>query len=355
MKTAYLSSSFFALNSKISFTYFAISINIGEIIRRQVAILMIALFIGSITPILAQEKVTVSGSTTVLPLGEAAAEVFNSEQREYEASVTGGGTGAGITGIADGRFDIAMASREVTADEISRYGNKFQGNLIGYDGIVIIVSKSIYDAGVTNLSTEQVKGIYSGEIDNWKDVGGPDEEIFVVSREQGSGTSDTFNEDIMGSRSAETPGVDTVTLGSAEAKTAIAGNDKGIGYVGYSYAEGGNVRAVALDGIAPSVDNIRNGTYGLSRDLYFYTYGGPKPGARAFTDFVLSSEGQMIAQENGFIPVAEITEAAPPAAGTSERREGSPAQPTQSQPGFEVILALTCLLAVSYLAARIRS
>lgn len=320
----------------------------GEIIIKLITILIIALLIGSIVPALAQEKVTISGSTTVLPLGEAAAEVFNSEQKEYQASVTGGGTGAGITGIAEGRSDIAMASREVTSDEIARYGNKFQENLVGYDGIVIIVSKQIYDAGVTNLSKEQVKAIYSGKIGNWKEVGGLDKEIFVVAREQGSGTRDTFDEDIMGNRSAETPGVDAVTLGSAEAKTAVAGNDAGIGYVGYSYAEGGNVRAVALDRVMPSVDTIRNGTYELSRDLYFYTFGDPKPGAKAFTDFVLSPEGQMIAQENGFIPVTEIAEATPEVE-QAKQGEEAPSQPAKSQPGFEVILALVSLLAVFYL------
>jgi phosphate transport system substrate-binding protein len=318
---------------------------------------MIALFMGSIAPSLAQEKVTVSGSTTVLPLGEIAAEAFNAKQNEYQVSVTGGGTGAGVTGIAEGRFDIAMASREVTPDEMAKYGNQFQENLIGYDGVVIIVSKPIYDAGVTNLSTEQVKEIYSGEIVNWNQVGGPDEEIFVVAREQGSGTRDTFNEDIMGNKSAETPGVDAVTLGSAEAKTAIAGNDKGIGYLGYSYAEGGNVEALALDEIMPSIDTIRNGTYGLSRNLYFYTYGCPKPGAKALIDVVLRPEVQMMAQENGFIPVsevavAEITEEAAPVAEQAEQREEAPAE---SQPGFEMILALVSLLAVSYLAAGRRS
>lgn len=326
-------------------------------ISKLITVLMIALFMGLILPALAQEKVTVSGSSTVLPLGEAAAEAFNALQQEYQVAVTGGGTGAGVTGISEGRFDIAMASREVTADEIAKYGSNFQENLIGYDGIVIIVSKPIYDAGVANLSTAQVKGIYSGEIVNWNQVGGPDEEIFVVAREQGSGTRDTFNEDIMGNRTVETPGVDTVTLGSAEAKTAVAGNDKGIGYVGYSYAEGGNVEAVALDGIMPSIETIRNGTYGLSRNLYFYTYGDPKPGPKAFIDFVLSPEGQMIAQENGFIPVseiavAEITEEAAPVAEQAEKREEAPAE---SQPGFEMILALVSLLAVSYLAAGRRS
>jgi phosphate transport system substrate-binding protein len=349
LKIAYLPSLFFAPVLKISFTSLAIAVDIGEIIRKLITILVIALFIGSIIPALAQEKVTVSGSTTVLPLGEAAAEVFNSEQKEYQASVTGGGTGAGITGIAEGRFDIAMASRAVTSDEVAKYGNKFQENLVGYDGIVMIVSKPIYDAGVVDLSTEQIKEIYSGKIDNWKAVGGPDEEIFVVAREQGSGTRDTFNEDIMGNKSAETPGVDAVTLGSAEAKTAVAGNDRGIGYVGYSYAEGGNVEAVALDGVMPSVETIKSGTYGLSRDLYFYTYGDPKPGAKAFTDFVLSPEGQMIAQENGFIPITEITEATPEVE-QAKQGEEAPAQPAQSQPGFEALLGLVSLMAVSYLA-----
>lgn len=84
-----------------------------------------------------------------------------------------------------------------------KFGDKFQENLIGYDGIVIAVSREICDAGVTSLSKEQVEEIYAGEIDNWEELDGPDEEILVISREQGSGTRDTFNEEIMGDESAE--------------------------------------------------------------------------------------------------------------------------------------------------------
>ncbi len=318
-------------------------------------VLVIYLFLGLIAPSLAQEKVTVSGSSTVLPLGEAAAEAFNAQQQKYQVSVTGGGTGAGITSVAENRNDIAMASREVTADEKNKYGDKFQEFPIGYDGIVIVVSKPLYDAGITNLTKDQVKKIYGGEIKNWKDLGGPDAEIYVVSREQGSGTRDTFDEDIMGNRTAEVPGVNTVALGSAEVKTAVAGSDKAIGYLGYSYAEGGNVGTVALDGVKPTAESIKDGSYELARKLYFYTYGDPKPGAKAFIDFVLRPEGQKIAAENGFIPMTNVSTAT----ATTEEKAASPAgkeEPSASkaQPGFETALAVLSMAAVSYAAIRRR-
>ena len=181
------------------------------------------MIVGAIctTMVMAKETVRVSGSTTVLPLAEGGAEAFNGEQSDYQVLVTGGGTGVGMKNIAEGNSDIAMASREVTAEEKSNFGDKFQENLVGYDGIVIGVSKQIYDAGVTALTKDQVKKIYSGETTNWKDLGGPDSEILVVAREQGSGTRDTFNEDIMDDKKAETPGVNTVAGSNAEIRTAL--------------------------------------------------------------------------------------------------------------------------------------
>ncbi len=294
---------------------------------------------------------TVSGSTTVLPLGEAAAEAFNAQQKTYEVTITGGGTGAGITAIAEGRSDIAMASREVTADEKSKYGDKFKEFEVGLDGIVIAVSKQVYDSGVKGLTKDQVKGIYAGEIKNWKDLGGPDEEIYAIAREQGSGTRDSFNEIIMGSTKVETPGVSTVAMGSAEVKTAIAGSNNAIGYLGFSYM-GGNIEAIALDGVMPSIQSIKDGSYELHRHLYFYTLGEPKPGAKAFIDFVLSPVGQRIAQENGFIPVANVTvsEVAPAGQINQTPSEGKPATEQKKQPGFELSTAIISLFAISYIA-----
>ena len=273
--------------------------------KKLISALLIALIVGAIgvSMVNAKETVTVSGSTTVLPLAEAGAEAFNGAQSDNQVLVTGGGTGVGIKNIAEGNSDIGMASREVTADEKSQFGDKFKENLVGYDGIVIAVSKQIYDAGVTSMTNDQLKKIYSGETKNWKDLGGPDSEILVVAREQGSGTRDTFNEDIMGKKSAETPGVNTVAGSNAEIRTALTGSNKAIGYLGFSYAEDGAVGVITMDGVKPTAETIKKGDYELARKLYFYTFGDAKPGAQAFIDFMVGADGQKVAEEYGFVPL----------------------------------------------------
>jgi phosphate transport system substrate-binding protein len=273
------------------------------VIRKIIIISLIALSVAFILlwPTSAKD-VTISGSSTVMPLAEAAAEVFNLEQHQYVVSVTAGGTGAGILGIAERKYDIAMASRALTGDEKQRFGSNFREFKVGLDGISLVVSEKIYQAGVKSLSREQIRKIYSGVITNWKQVGGPDEEIYVISREEGSGTRDDFNEAVLGNRTAETSGVDTVANSGAEVKTAISGSDNAIGYLGFNYLGSGGVRAIAFDGIPPSYENIKLGIYELKRQLYFYTFGDPTPGAKAFIDFVKGPEGQKIAAEEGFIP-----------------------------------------------------
>jgi len=273
------------------------------IITKNAAIMAFALVLISISPACGLAKeVTVTGSSTVMPLAEAAAEAFNVNQHEYMVTVTAGGTGAGITGIAERKFDIAMASREITADEKRMYGDSFQEFELGLDGICIAVSERIYQSGVRSLSAEQVRAVYSGNITNWKDLGGPDEDIYVICREEGSGTRDAFNEEIFGRRDADTPGADTVAMGSAEVKTAIAASDKAIGYLGFSYM-GNGVQAISFNGIIPSRDNIKLDFYELHRHLSLYTFGDPSPGARAFIEYLQGPDGQRIAWEQGFIPV----------------------------------------------------
>jgi phosphate transport system substrate-binding protein len=197
------------------------------------------------------------------------------------------------------------------------------------------------------LSKEQVKNIYFGKIDNWKDVDGPDSQIYVVGREPGSGTRDTFNEIIFGNTTVETLGVDTVALGSAEVKTAIAGSDKGIGYLGFSYAEGEDIRALALDGVFPTVDDIKGRSYQLSRRLYLYSYESPSPGAMSFIEFVQSPTGQEIAQENGFIPAFSVSyEGGDRAENESQNVNESATTDFRQQPGFEAAWALVSILAV---------
>ena len=271
-------------------------------ITKIIIILLVCLSFASLSLCEAlPEDVTVMGSSTVMPLAEASAEEFNVGQRDYLVSVTAGGTGAGILGIVERKYDIAMASRAITAEEKQRFGDRFQEFKIGMDGISVAVSDEIHQDGVKDLNREQVKQIYTGEITNWKEVGGPDKDIYVISREYGSGTRDDFNEAVMKDIKAETPGVDTVAYSGAEVKTAISGSDRAIGYVGFNYL-GGGVQGIAFDGIVPSYENIKLDIYELKRDLYFYTFGDPSPGARAFIDFVMGPEGQRIAAEEGFIP-----------------------------------------------------
>jgi len=273
--------------------------------RKLLSILIMALILGAAgtTMVSAKETVRVSGSTTVLPLAEGGAEAFNADQSDYQVIVTGGGTGVGIKNIVEGNSEIGMASREVTSDEIDQFGDKFEENMIGYDGIVIAVSKEIYDSGVTALTKDQVKKIYDGEIDNWKNLGGPDEQILVVAREQGSGTRDTFNEDIMGDKKTETPGVNTVAGSNAEIRTALTGSDSAIGYLGFSYAEDGAVGVITLDSVTPTKETIKDGSYELARKLYFYTFGDATKGAQTFIEFMTGADGQKVAEEYGFVPL----------------------------------------------------
>ena len=275
-------------------------------VKNKLLILLLAIFLVAAYSDAKEVKVAVSGSSTVMPLAGLAAEEFNMLQDKYHVSVTSGGTGVGIVDVAEGRSDIAMASREVQLAERQRYETpsvKFMEFVVGFDAICLVVSPDIYDSGVTSLTKDEVKQIYVGDITNWEELGGPDMEIFVIGRKPGSGTRDTFNEIILGSKEAESPGVTIDAWDSSEAKTAIRGSDSAIGYMGYSYVMKGDVDVVSLDGISPTIENIKNETYPLARKLYFYTVGDPNPGAKAFLDYVLSPDGQKIALENGFIPI----------------------------------------------------
>jgi phosphate transport system substrate-binding protein len=271
--------------------------------RTTICVLLIALAIvavGAVT-VDAVDTVLISGSTTILPLAEAGAEAFNDEQSNYTVVVTGGGTYVGIENLAKGKSDIAMASNKVAELKVISSGYKFNEIPIGHDGIVIVVSKQIYDAGVTSVTKDQVKKIYSGEINNWKDLGGFDEQIMVVAREDGSGTRDIFNEYILGKKTATMPSKCVVAESNEEMKQHITKNKTAIGYLGFSYLENGLVGVITLDDVKPTAENINDGRYELARDLYFYTYGDVKPGAQAFIDFMRGPEGKKIAGAHGFV------------------------------------------------------
>jgi phosphate transport system substrate-binding protein len=273
--------------------------------RMPICVLLIVLAIAAVGIVMADamDFIRISGSTTVLPLAQAGAEAFNGEQSNFTVAITGGGTYAGIENLAKGKSDIAMASNNVVELKVISSGDKFNEIPIGHDGIAIVVSRQIYDSGVTSLTRDRVRKIYSEEIDNWKDLGGPDEQIMVVAREEGSGTRDIFNEYILGRKTATMPSKCVVAESNEEMRQLIIENKTAIGYLGFSYSEDGMVGVIALDGVKPTAETIKNGSYELSRDLYFYTYGDAKPGALAFIDFMIGPKGRKIAEAHGFVPL----------------------------------------------------
>jgi phosphate transport system substrate-binding protein len=252
-------------------------------------------------------RLNISGSTTVMPLVEACARAFSETHPELWISVEGSGSGAGIVDLGEGLSDLAMSSRRITPEERASYetpGKTFRELMVGYDGVCIVVSDRVYRSGVEDLRRDQIKDIYTGTINNWKDVGGPDHDIYVLSRIPGSGTRDVFDQVILGVDEVEIASIRSGISGNMDIVNAVIDVDWAIGYVGYSYVQEYDLNAVMLDGIAPTAENITNGSYPLARGLYLCTFADPIPQADEFIDFVRGPEGQKVAVGMGFIPLA---------------------------------------------------
>lgn len=242
--------------------------------------------------------ITIKGSSTVLPVAETCAEEFNKLHSDIKVTVAGGGSSLGIKSVANGEADIGSASREVKQSEIDQYDDIFIDHVIALDGVAVIVSKTIYNAGITDITLDQLKGIYDGSISNWQTLGGPDEEIFVNEREEGSGTRDTFMEIV----DLEETNADKANSANSEVKQAVSGSEKAIGYVGLGYVSD-QTPALKINGVKPSAATIKDGSYPISRSLHMYTKGEATGAVKEFLDFVMGSEGQAFVEEEGFISI----------------------------------------------------
>ncbi|MFW6048067.1 MAG: phosphate ABC transporter substrate-binding protein, partial [Candidatus Natronoplasma sp.] len=196
-----------------------------------------------------------------------------------------------------GTLDIGMASRPISPEEKDKIPN-VKEHAVGKDGIAIIVSKTLYEEGLTGLTQEEVKDIYSGDITNWKEVGGPDEDTYVVERADTSGTYGVFM-NLMG---LEETAADSTQPENADVQRTVAGSDYAIGYVGMGYIQD-DAPAVKLDGADPTFGNVADESYPLFRELYMYTDGEPEGGTAEFLDFVMGERGQEIVEEEGFVPL----------------------------------------------------
>lgn len=227
---------------------------------------------------------------------EKESERFEQLNPQVNVQINQLGSSAGIKDAINGTVEIGMSSRDLKNEEKSHGLVEAE---IAIDGMAIITSK---DNKIDSLKLSQIRDIYTGKIRNWKDVGGKDSEIVVVSTEEGSGTRDVFQK-IVGYTSEELINNAIIGDGSGNIKTTVAGNNHAIGFISFEYLDD-SVNKVKIDGIEPNAENVKYNKYKLARTfLLVYKEEYLKENGNKLIDFVLSEEGQNIVEENGLIRI----------------------------------------------------
>jgi len=248
----------------------------------------------------AAETVVIKGSTTVLPITQAVLEAYMKANKEVQISLSGGGSGEGIKALLDKTCDIANSSREIKKEEISlaqSRGIKPLAHVVAFDALTPIVHPK---NKVKSLSIDQLSQIYQGKITNWKEVGGDDLKIIVISRDSSSGTFESWDHFVM-KKNKVTPRAQMLASSGAVV-TAIAKNRYAISYVGMGYLNK-SVKALEVDGVKASAETALSKEYPLSRELYMYTDDEPQGETAKFIAFLKGPEGQKIVQKEGFVPL----------------------------------------------------
>jgi phosphate transport system substrate-binding protein len=292
-------------------------------------------------------ELTVAGSTTVLPINQECARLLMEANPDLRISLSGGGSGHGVKSVGAGEIDIGAASRDVKAAELEQYPD-LKPVAIGKDSVAIVLHPH---NTINELTLEQAAQIFSGEITNWEDVGGANAAIRVITREEGSGTRETFEKYVMTPFDKEVAGKASVKGSNGEVRATVSSDASSIGYVSLGYVD--NTRkAVTVGSIEATVANVLSGDYPIQRSLYLITKGNPSALEQAFIDFVLSSEGQEVVEDVGYIKV--VSEAAPSVTPITTQPVAPTATPTPTpeEPGFEAVCAIAGLLAVSYLVLK---
>jgi phosphate transport system substrate-binding protein len=243
--------------------------------------------------------IVINGSTTVLPIAQKAIEAYMKKNPGVKISLSGGGSSNGIKALIDGSADIADSSRFIKDKEVAMAHEK--GVLpvpfaIAYDSIIPVVHPS---NPVKNVTMDQLKAIYKGEIVNWKELGGPDLQIVVNSRDTSSGTFETWEEKVM-SKERVTPAAQVMASNGAIAQM-VSSNKYAIGYIGIGYLNP-NVKALTVNGVEGSEETTLDGTYPISRPLFMFTNGWHKGEILDFINFMLNpKQGQEHVSASGYI------------------------------------------------------
>lgn len=235
----------------------------------------------------------IAGSTSIQPLSTQLATAFMQKHPNVKVTVAGGSTDSGLQFAQDGSADIGAVSRVLTAAEMSTY----QNYVIAMEGVVVIVHPS---NKVASLTMDQAQQIFGGQITNWQDVGGSNGTIDLYTRERGAGNRAVFQDILMRNDSfSSSAGIQT----SAEAmRSSVAVDANAIGFVSLGDLDK-TVKALALQGVQPSMQTVFNGTYKISRPFFYVTKGEPQGLAKAFIDFVLSPDGQAVVGDAKLVKV----------------------------------------------------
>jgi phosphate transport system substrate-binding protein len=240
---------------------------------------------------------TMGGSTTVAPIAQECIRLFIEANSQVTGSYAPTGSGSGVRSAGAGEIDIGGASRNIKASEFLRYPS-LVAFAIAKDSVAVVINPDNPLAGDLDITLEQVSEIFSGEIQNWNELGGPDEEINVYTREEGSGTRETFVD--YGMFGKEFAPDASVQNSNGAMRASVAEDEWGIAYISLGYVDE-SVSPVQIDGVIPSVESVKAGDYPITRILWMFTNGMPSSIEEAFIEFVLSEEGQQVVQDQGFI------------------------------------------------------
>jgi phosphate transport system substrate-binding protein len=254
----------------------------------------------------AAKAITIKGSDTMVILGQRWAEVYMSKNPGAVLQVTGGGSGTGIAALINGTTDVCQASRPMKTSERTKLKERYftMGTEIAVakDGLTVYLHES---NPVNQLTLDQLKLIYVGDITNWKDVGGTDVDITVYGRENNSGTYVFFKDNVLKGDDFS-PMVATLP-GTASVVNAVSKDPSGIGYGGAAYGKGVKfcpIAATAADtAYIPDAEHVGNGRYPLTRDLYWYLRTKPEGDIKKLVEWVLSPDGQSVVTMAGYFPV----------------------------------------------------
>jgi phosphate transport system substrate-binding protein len=252
----------------------------------------------------AQEKIIIDGSTTVGPIAKAFAEYYMSMNKDVNITVSESGSGNGAKSLINGMCDVADMSRFMKDSEFQaalEKGRTPVAHVVAVDGLAVIVHPS---NPVKGLTVEQIRSIYTGQVTNWKQLGGPDVAIVMISRDTNSGTYETFESLVMNKEKINEKAEYVGSNGAVRQR--VQSTPAAIGYVGLGFVDR-SVKALEVNGIMPDMNTVSSGIYPIARPLFMFTDGYPKLGSHLyrFVTLYLTPKGQEIIEEIGFVPVTK--------------------------------------------------